>query len=438
MDPRYQPEAYVQIEHPEWSRNAALYELNTRQFTPEGTFAAAQQHLPRLKALGVDIIWLMPVHEIGRKNRKGSLGSPYSVKDYYSVNPEFGDLESLKQFVAAAHEIGLHVILDWVANHTAWDNPLADKHPEWYSRNRKGEFHSTPWTDWADIIDLDYSQPGLRRYMADVMKWWVAEVGVDGFRCDVAGFVPLDFWNELRAELDAIKPVFMLAEWETRDLHARAFDMTYAWTWHNAVHDIAMGKADVGTLNGYYYINANSWPENGMRMMFISNHDKNSWDGTQFELFGDALENAIALSVLSEGTPMVYSGQEAGNPRRLEFFEKDTIEWRDHRVGALYRKLLALKKSNTALWNGRWGAAMEQVSNSQPASVLSFVRENGNDKVFAAFNFSDRPVTVSFSGTRHHGSYRDAMTGEPSMMDENVELKMSPWTHRVFVKESAE
>jgi len=438
MDPRYQPRAYVQIEHPEWSRNAAIYELNTRQFTPEGTFAAAEQQLPRLKALGVDIIWLMPVHEIGKKNRKGSLGSPYSVKDYYSVNPEFGDLESLKHFVATAHENGLYVILDWVANHTAWDNPMVEEHPEWYSRDSNGEFHSTAWTDWADIIDLDYSQPGLRRYMTDVMKWWVTEAGVDGFRCDVAGFVPLDFWDELRLQLDQIKPVFMLAEWESRDLHARAFDMTYAWSWHNAVHNIAMGKADATALSGYYYSNENSWPENGMRMLFVSNHDKNAWDGTQFELFGDALENAIVLSVISEGMPLVYSGQEAGNNKRLEFFEKDPIEWRDHPVGALYQKLLALKKANTALWNGRWGAKMEQVTNSMPASVLSFVRESSTDKVFAVFNFSSQSVAVSFSDNHHHGVYRDYLSGEQVMMSEGMKLEMAPWTNRIFVQETAE
>jgi len=261
LDPRYQPVPYVQIQHPEWSRNAAIYEMNIRQFTPEGTFAAAEKHLPRLKDLGVDIIWLMPIHEIGVKNRKGSLGSPYSVKDFYSVNSEFGDLDSLKHFVSTAHELGLHVILDWVANHTSWDNPLVDQHPEWYSRDWKGELHPTPWSDWSDIIELDYSQPGLRRYMTEAMKYWVTEAGVDGFRCDVAGYVPLDFWNNLRSELDEIRPVFMLAEWETRDLHARAFDMTYAWNWHNAVHDIAQGKTDVGALVHFYASNQESYPD---------------------------------------------------------------------------------------------------------------------------------------------------------------------------------
>ena len=185
----------------------------------------------------------MPVHPIGEENRKGVLGSPYAVKDYLGVNPEFGTLEDLRHFVDAAHDLGLHVILDWVANHTAWDNRLVEEHPEWYARDWKGDFRPTPWWDWDDIIDLDYDNPDLRRYMTEAMKFWVREVDVDGYRCDVAGFVPVDFWDNVRRELDEIKPVFMLAEWESRDLHARAFDMTYGWSWNETLHKIAHGKA---------------------------------------------------------------------------------------------------------------------------------------------------------------------------------------------------
>ncbi len=238
----YLPQPFVKINHPEWSKNATLYQINTRKFTQEGTFRAAEQQLPRLKELGVDIVWLMPIHEIGLKNRKGSLGSPYSVRDYYSVNPEFGTLADLKHFVAAAHGLGMYVILDWVANHTAWDHPLVSEHPEWYARDWKGDFRPTPWWDWPDIIDLDYEQEGVRRYMTEALKYWVREADIDGYRCDVAGFVPTDFWNNARKELDAIKPVFMLAEWENRDLHAEAFDLTYAWSWNEAVHTHLHGR----------------------------------------------------------------------------------------------------------------------------------------------------------------------------------------------------
>jgi len=438
MENSYKPSPYVQIQHPEWSRDAVIYELNTRQFTPEGTFAAAAKQLPRLKDLGIGIIWLMPVQPIGEKNRKGTLGSPYSIRDYLGVNSQLGDLESLKQFVTKAHELGMYVILDWVANHTAWDNALVEQHPEWYSRNWKGEMHSPTWTDWSDVVTLDYNQPGLRRYMTGAMKYWVQEVGMDGFRCDVAGFVPLDFWENLRRELDAIRPVFMLAEWEQRDLHARAFDMTYTWGFNNTLHRIATGEGDAGSLGFHYYGKNNSWPRDGMQMLFVSNHDKNAWDGTQFELYGDALENAIVLSVISEGMPLIYNGQEAGNAKRLAFFEKDPIEWRAHPIGELYRKLITLKKSNSALWNGAWGAQMIPVHNNAPSQVFSFVRANGKDKVFAVFNFSAEPQTVSFQDRLYHGVYHEFSAGKRVSLDESAVLEMAPWTHRVYVKENNE
>ena len=430
----YQPTPYVRIEHPEWTRSATIYELNTRQFTPEGTFAAAMAHLPRLKRLGVDIIWLMPIHEIGRVNRKGSLGSPYSVKDYYSVNPEFGSLDDLKRFVNAAHELGMHVILDWVANHTAWDNELVREHPEWYERDWKGDFRPTPWWDWSDIIDLDYGQEGLRRYMTEAMKYWVREAEVDGFRCDVAGFVPVDFWNNVRRELDAIKPVFMLAEWESRDLHAEAFDATYAWSWNEAMHQIATGESDVNSLYVYYSWDESALPANSMRMTFVSNHDKNAWEGTQFEQFGDALEVAIVLSVVGDGIPLIYSGQEAGNPRRLAFFEKDSIEWRQHPIGDLYRMLFSLKHDNTVLWNARWGATMIKVPNSVEAKVLSFVRRNEHEKIFVVLNLSPEPQTVSFGESLYHGAYTDYFSGESVELGASLRLVLEPWEYRVFVQ----
>jgi glycosidase len=430
----YAPTPYVRVAHPEWSRSATLYELNTRQFTPEGTFAAAEAQLPRLRDLGVDIVWLMPIHAIGEVNRKGTLGSPYAVKDYRSVNPEFGTLNDLRSFVAAAHGLGMHVILDWVANHTAWDNPLAAEHPEWYDRDWKGDFRSTPWFDWTDIIDLDYGQPGLRRYMTEAMKYWVREADVDGFRCDVAGFVPVDFWNGVRRELDAIKPVFLLAEWESRDLHANAFDATYAWSWYEAVERIARGEADLGALFGYYSWNEGAYPAGAMRMTFVSNHDKNAWEGTQFETFGDALPTAIVLSVVGEGIPLLYNGQEAGNPDRLAFFEKDTIVWREHPIGELYRKLFALKHENSALWNAPWGATMVHVPNSADTDVLAFVRENDDQAVFAVLNFSPEARAVTFGEGPHHGAYTELFTDASATFDAGTRLELEPWGYRVYVR----
>jgi len=420
--------------HPDWTRSATIYQLNTRQFTPEGTFAAALAHLPRLHALGVDIVWLMPIHPIGAVNRKGTLGSPYSVRDYYGVNPELGTLDDLKAFVDSVHALDMHVILDWVANHTAWDNPLVREHPEWYERDWKGDFRPTPWWDWSDIIDLDYAQPELRRYMTEAMKYWVREADVDGFRCDVAGFVPIEFWNNLRRELEAIKPVFLLAEWESRDLHAEAFDATYAWSWYDAVHRITAGQADVNALYVYYSWNESAFPANSIRMTFVSNHDKNAWEGTAFEQFGPGLETAIVLSVVGDGMPLIYNGQEAGEPRRLAFFEKDSIAWREHPIGDLYRRLFALKHANTALWNAGWGATMIKVPNSADAAVLSFVRRNDRDKVFAILNFSGAAHTVTFRDSLHHGAYTEYLTGQAVTFDQATRLTLQPWEYRVLVK----
>lgn len=237
-------------------------------------------------------------------------------------------------------------------------------------------------------------QPGLRKYMTDVMKFWVKEVGMDGFRCDVAGFVPIDFWNNVRAELDAIKPVFMLAEWETRDLHARAFDMTYAWSWQ----------------------------------------DKNSWQGAQYELYGDALENAIVLSFVSRGMPLIYNVQEAGNTKRLAFFDKDSIEWHKHPFEDLFRRLIELKKSHSTLWNGQWGADMLQVTNNAASSIFSFVRVNEQDKVFVAFNFSDEAKSVTFSGNLYPGEYSDFATGDQVVLNNDLKLDMPAWSYKIFTQ----
>lgn len=427
----YQPQPYVKITPPDWSKNAILYQINTRQFTPEGTFAAAQQQLPRLKELGVNVLWLMPIHPIGEENRKGTLGSPYSVKDYLKVNPEFGTLEDLKAFVAAAHGMDMYVILDWVANHTAWDNWMRFEHPEWYDRDYKGDFRPTPWWDWSDIIDLDYSQPELRKYMTEAMKYWVAEVGIDGYRCDVAGFVPVDFWNNVRKELDAIKPVLMLAEWESRDLHAQAFDMTYAWSWSKTMHDVVAGKG-IGGLFVYYSWNESAFPAEAYRMVHVANHDSNAWEGTMFENYGEALDAVIALSVIGEGFPMMYNGQEAGNAKRLAFFEKDPIVWKSHPIGDLYKSLFALKLKNKALWNGQYGGRMVHVPNSEPDKVLSFVREKDGDKVFAVFNFSGESKTVSFKETLFHGQYDDAFSDAKLNFNENSKMNLPAWGFKIL------
>ena len=429
----YQPVPYTTFENAAWTKSASLYQINLRQFSEEGTLKAAERQLPRLKALGVDILWLMPIHPIGVTRRKGSLGSPYSVRDHLAVDPAYGTLDDLKHFVGAAHAQGMHVILDWVGNHTAWDNPLTTLHPEWYTRDEAGRFRTTPWYDWEDVIELDYGKPGLRRYMTDAMKYWVRVADVDGFRADAAGLVPLDFWENASRELRAIKPVFMLAEWESRDMHASAFDATYSWTWWDAMRRITDGQADATSLYNYYAWNAKFYPRQAYRMLYTTNHDKNAWEGTEFDIFGPAVDAVTVLSFTSEGLPLIYNGQEAGNRKRLAFFERDPIEWKPWPGADLYRRLLALKKGNTALWNGAWGAPMVQVPNDAPKQIFSFVRANERDKVFVACNLSGKPQSVGFQKALYQGDYREFDSGAAVRLGPDSRLALSPWHCDVLV-----
>ena len=432
--PDYTPRDMVQVENAAWTADAVLYQLNTRQFTSEGTFKAAQRQLPRLAAMGVDIIWLMPIHPIGEVNRKGSLGSPYAVRDYRGVNPELGTEAEFRAFVDEAHRLGLKVILDWVANHSAYDNPLTVSHPEWYTRTSEGALMSPAGTDWSDVADFDYSQPALRQYMTESLVYWVREFGVDGYRADVAGYVPTDFWDTARAELDKVKPVFMLAEWEQRDLHARAFDATYGWGWKEAMQRLVKSGEGAGPMRGYYAGQSETWPHAAMRMVYTENHDQNSWDGVAADIYGPAYEAAIALSFTGPGLPLIYNGQEADNDRQLKFFERDPITWREGQHAALLAKLIALKTEARALHNGRFGAGMVEVPTTATADVFAFTRGPAGERVFAVFNLSPRAQQVVFEQARHHGRYSDALTGAAMAFNGGETLALAPWGYRIFTE----
>lgn len=431
----WQAQDKVPIQHPEWSRDVVLYQINTRQFTREGTFRAAQRELPRLKELGVDILWLMPIHPIGKENRKGTLGSPYSVQDYYAVNPEFGTEEDFRALVDAAHAQGFKVILDLVANHTAWDNALRTEHPDWYEKSWDGDFRPTPWWDWSDIIDLDWSKPGVREHVGGAMEYWVREFGVDGYRADVAGYVPLDFWETARTRLDAIRPVFMLGEVQQTAWHHKAFDATYAWDWHNTTKNVAHGKGNATSFYGYYAENESLWPRKAMRMTYIENHDSNAWEGTMEENYGPALEAMTALSFTGEGLPLIHNGMEACNAKRLEFFERDPIDWSlddNCAYGDLLARLIAFRKANPALENGEWGAVMQKVQNSAPEQLLAWVRQEGGNKVLGLFNMSDRPVSATFQDGLPNGSYRDFATGKPVTIVAGGKVELPAWGYRLL------
>lgn len=430
---KFQPKPYVELTHPEWSKNATIYEVNIRQYTPEGTFKAFESHLPRLKEMGIDILWLMPIHPIGEKNRKGTLGSYYSVKDYYGINPEFGTMNDFKHLINKIHEMGMYVIIDWVANHSAWDNPLVEEHPEWYSKTREGNFQPTPWYDWDDIIDFDYNQPGIRKYMTEALKYWVAETNIDGYRCDVAGFIPVDFWDNVRAELDKIKPVFMLAEWESRDLHKNAFDMTYSWSLWDKMHAAAVGGKGISGLIEYMAHDVSTFPKNGYRMTFTDNHDKNSWEGNQYSNFGKALPAAMVLCGTVNGMPLVYSGQEAGLARSIKFFEKDQIEWKQHENAEIYRKLFELKHKNQALWNGTWGGEMVRIYSDKMNQVISFSRDKNGDKIMVLVNYCSEPVNVKLKTKHHIGNYIELFSDQSVKIKPQSSFKMDPWDYKVLV-----
>ena len=384
------------VEHPEWSKNATIYEVNVRQYTPEGTFNAFSEHLPRLKEMGVDILLFMPIHPIGKINRKeteSSMGSYYSVQDYKAVSSDYGTEEDFRHMVEQAHGLGMKVILDWVPNHTAWDNPWTEN-KDWYVLNEEGDFIPPLGTDWTDVIQLDYTNEEMRAAMIDAMKYWVAEFGVDGYRCDVAGKVPTDFWVRAHAELDEVKDVFMLAEDGEPELLIEAFDMNYAWEYAHIIREIAKGAMTFERLDSLLAEDAKKFPDNSYHMYFTSNHDENSWNGTDIEMYGDNFQNFAVLSATIDGMPLVYSGQEAVLDKQLLFFEKDEIEWKDYALVDFYTDLLALNKRNEALWNGAYGANPVRISS--PEGTYAYQRKKDDFGVYVGLNNTQMAQEISF------------------------------------------
>lgn len=421
----------TQVKHPEWSKDASIYEVNIRQFTPEGTFAALEAHLPRLKELGTDILWLMPIHPIGAKNRKGTLGSYYSIQDYLAVNPEYGDSASFKHFVESAHREGLYVIIDWVANHSAWDNALINQHPEWYAKDSVGNLVS-PF-DWTDVVKFNYEVPEMRQYMLDAMKYWVQEFDIDGYRCDVAGEVPMDFWNNARQELDKIKPVFMLAEAEGPQFHS-AFDMTYGWEFHHIMNKIAKGEAKPNDIETYLKKNDSLYPEGAYRMYFITNHDENSWNGTEFERLGKGVEAFFALTTTVPGMPLVYTGQEAGMEKRLEFFEKDPVQWGDYKMAEFYQTMLEFKSSTPALYNGEEGGTWHRIKTDNDDKVFVISREKGANQVIGVFNLSGEEVTIAMNEDKLEHEFTTLFTKEKFFLDKNTRVKLPAWSYKILFR----
>lgn len=379
------------VNHPDWSRNAVIYEVNVRQFTPEGTFKAFERQLPRLKDLGVDILWLMPIHPISEDGRKGGLGSYYAVADYKGTNPEFGSIDDLRDLVKAAHDMGMKVIIDWVPNHSGRDNAWVKNHPDWYARDEKGEMYG-PF-DWTDVYKFDYSVPEMRAAMIDAMAFWLREADIDGFRADVAGQVPVDFWNEARPALEAVKPgIFMLAEAVEPELTEHAFDMDYNWPMKDLFSAIAYTsgqytfKGEDGTVRSFPEAHATdiftqlktedeTYAPDSYRMNMITNHDLNSWEGTEFERLGNLQQAFAVLTYTLPGMPLIYTGQEVGLDRAFEFFVKDTPpDWTSNpETVKFYTTLNNLRHTRPELAAGLQGAEVEQIPTTSP-DVIAFRR----------------------------------------------------------------
>jgi glycosidase len=417
---------------PAWARNATIYEVNVRQYTKAGTFRAFESQLPRLKSMGVDILWLMPIYPIGKEGRKGKLGSYYAVRDYRAVNPEFGTMADLKHLVQVAHEKGMRVILDWVPNHSAPDNPLTKLHPDWYTHDSLGHI-VPPVPDWSDVADFNYDNKGLREYQIESMKFWLREANVDGFRCDVAMMVPLDYWKQCRLALDKVKKVFMLAEAEGPEFHRNGFDMTYGWEYMGLCNKIAKGEKTVKDLYQYFTDHATKYKPTDNVMYFTSNHDENSWNGTEYERLGEGAKAYAVISATIPGMPLVYTGQESMLNRRLAFFEKDSIKWGDYPMTKFYSALLHLKQTNKALWVEDSTAALIPLTDDNK-NVFAFVRSRGDKQVVTIVNLSDKAADVRYTNDALLGKYKDIFNTKELDLNKQLTLTIRPWGYNVLVK----
>jgi glycosidase len=423
------------MKHPEWSKNANIYEVNIRQYTAEGTINAFRKHLPRLKEMAVDIIWIMPVQPIGEKNRKGTLGSYYSIKDYKAVNPEFGSMDDFKKMVDEAQKLGMRVLLDWVANHTAWDNVWTETNPEFYQQNEQGEF-VIPW-DWSDVIALNYSNQKMRKSMISAMEFWLTQTGIDGFRCDMAGMVPVDFWNQARKALETIKPLFMLAEdEEVIALLDYAFDMNFTWEMHHLMNAVAKGEKVAAEIWEKYLSYKERFPVDAYRMYFTSNHDENSHSGTAVERMGKGAKAFALLTYLLPGMPLIYSGQETGTDKRLEFFEKDEIDWTSIPLEDFYKTLNLLKKENKALWCGNFGGSMVDFNDGQNDSIFAVKREKEGMCVAALLNLSNQAQEFTVKNKLLEGAYNDVFQNEDVFPGPGYTFDLEPWGFILIEKKS--
>ncbi|WP_300566281.1 alpha-amylase family glycosyl hydrolase [Flavobacterium sp.] len=429
----------------DFEENAVIYEANIRQYSTEGTFNAFTSDIPNLKKMGVKVLWLMPIHEIGIEKRKAKtdtlvdqivdlnekqkyLGNPYAVKDYRSINSDFGTKEDFIKLIKTAHKNGIYVVLDWVANHTAWDHKWTKERQEYYSKDQNGNLVS-PF-DWNDVVKLDYNNKGLRKAMIEEMKYWITEFNVDGFRCDVAAEVPADFWKQATNELQKIKPVFMLAEAEKSELTKNGFNAQYGWEAHYIFNGIAQGKKTAKDWDDYLVKTTDLNQKENIRMNFTSNHAENFWNGTEYERMGDAAEVFAALTFATPGIPLIYNGQEYDSNKRLKLYEKDTITHTIGKMMMVYEKLGKLKAENPALNGGKTPASYKRLITSADTEIVAFEREKSGKKIIFIANLSKKPKQFTLP---IEGSFLDYMSDESVTFTKDQKMDFKPWEYKVLI-----
>lgn len=418
----------------QWKHTTNIYEVNVRQYTKEGTFNAFAKEMPRLKAMGVKTLWFMPITPIAQKEKKGTLGSPYAAQDYTSINPEFGNLNDFKNLVKEAHNQGFKVIIDWVANHTGWDHVWTKTHPDFYLHDADGSFHRASGMD--DIIELDYKNPKMREAMIDAMKFWVKETNIDGFRCDLASWVEVDFWQQARPEVEKIKPLFFLGEFDELENpeYGKVFDASYSWSWMHKTEDYYKKNLPLSDLRDLL-VRYSAIGDNSQRAWFTTNHDENSWNGSEYEKYGVLAKPLAVFSATWNGVPLLYSGQEAANKKRLEFFEKDTIAWdKSYPLKNFYKTLLDLKSSNPALRGGDPNVKTYFVKTSADGKILSYLRKNGKYEVLVILNMSKDAVNFTINDVHVQGNFKDAFSSTFRDFSQDKGFVMKAGDYAVFVR----
>ena len=420
----------------DWIKDKTIYEVNLRQYTEAGTFKAFESHIPRLKEMGVEVLWFMPVTPISEKERKGSLGSYYACSSYTKMNAEFGTEQDFISLIQLAHKHEMKVMIDWVANHTGREHEWMDQHPNWFSQDADGNF--TERNGWEDVVDLNFENQAMRAALIGAMQYWVRTFNIDGFRCDMAHLVPLNFWYSARKACETIKPLFWLAECEDIAYHS-VFDASYAWSWMHETTKVVKQESGVNEIYNILHDYA-QYPQGAYKLFFTSNHDENTWNGTEYEKYGIAAKAWAVFTFMWKGIPLIYSGQELPNHKRLAFFDKDKIEWAQQtHLGAFYKTLIELRKNYGCILDG--GSFNLPTSNNQVMAFLrydqKFEKQSEKQVVLVLLNFSHQVQKVQLEHDYLKGLFSNAFSGLSYNFNSQESFELMPGDYLVYVKGTA-